>query len=241
MSIKSRFLFSMAVVVIAIIIAMVVRVDKPDADAPAASAQQTSGENRPVNRDKVFQKQFRIEPGRRVGNITAKSTLADIRQTYGAENVKESEVYVGEGQSMPGVVVYGNDPEKKLEVVWKEDAQTPATVFIRAPQDGPAESVWHTEQGITLGTTLKELESLNEGSFTLAGFGWDYSGTVLGWNDGQLKEPLYGKVLLRLNPDYEDAPQTLIEQTSGDSDFASSHPAMQRLNPTVDTLIVVFE
>jgi hypothetical protein len=48
-------------------------------------------------------------------------------------------------------------------------------------------SLWRTTYGITQGTTLLELERINRKPFRLAGFDFDYSGTVLSWESGLLE------------------------------------------------------
>jgi hypothetical protein len=99
-------------------------------------------------------------------------------------------------------------------------------------------TAWKTDDGIRLGTTLKELEQLNGRPFTLAGFGWDYSGTVYGWNGGELGARLErpGRVLLRLAPQ----PNADDGAVLGEGGFPSNDPAMQALNPTVYDIIVEF-
>ena len=97
---------------------------------------------------------------------------------------------------------------------------------------------------ISLGTSLKELEHLNGRPFRLAGFAWDYSGTVLSWDKGSLAEEFdggNGRLLLRLDPRSDsDVPQAEQSQVMGDGDFSSDHPVMQKLNPRVYQVIWQF-
>jgi hypothetical protein len=92
---------------------------------------------------------------------------------------------------------------------------------------------------------LRELERLNGKPFQLAGFGWDYSGTVTDWNGGGLERVLNScsRVLLRLEPRYSPTgptaeQQKLEEEVGGDRDFPSGNPAMQQLNPVVYAIAV---
>lgn len=183
--------------------------------------------------------QWLIEPGTRVGKITAKTTLADLQAAYGKENIKAGQVQGPEGTTLPGAVVFPNDAERTLTIYWKENksAQTPESISISGKK-----SLWHTADGITLGTPLKDLERLNGGPFTLSGFDWDYGGTVLSWGDhGKLKEKYQkaGSLVLRLAPP-ENAPVKVANQVLGDKTFSSSLPAMQALNPTVSEIMVMF-
>lgn len=58
---------------------------------------------------------------------------------------------------------------------------------------------WKTPQGVSIGTTLKELEKLNGGPFKLAGFAWDYEGAIISWEEGKMSRVFdRGKTYLRL-------------------------------------------
>ena len=95
-------------------------------------------------------------------------------------------------------------------------------------------------QGISLGTSLQELEHLNGRPFTLAGFGWDYAGVITDWNGGALDSVLT-RVKLYLDPgpaQYESAPYS---QVLGDRDYSSSMTAMQQLNPRVRQVFIDYE
>ena len=88
-----------------------------------------------------------------------------------------------------------------------------------------------------------ELERINRKPFRLAGFDWDYSGTVLSWNSGVL-EGVFGsegrkKVFLRLIYSTDPAPPE-HRAVQGDRSFSSGHPAMQKINPHVYQMIFIF-
>ena len=151
-----------------------------------------------------------------------------------------ADVDVGEGQTEPGTVLFADDPERKLEITWKDpvNKRNPKSIQI-----GGKKSVWKTAEGISLGSSLQEIERINGGPFTLAGFGWDYSGTVTSWKNGRLAAPFSknGRILLRLTPERENAlSRRELNAVSGDSDHSSREPAMQKLNPRVYQIIVLF-
>jgi hypothetical protein len=176
-----------------------------------------------------------IVPGTRVGAITKKSTLQDLRQIYGQENIKVTKIEVGEGFEKPGVIVFPNSSEKRLEIIW-DKRQKPEVVVLRGEK-----SMWHTEEGITLGTSLKELEKLNRGKFTLMGFGWDYGGAVVSWNKGAIEKKYnkYPHFLLGMSL----APSTTNYDScvDGDREFSSQHPGMQKINPQIYEISVSFK
>ena len=180
--------------------------------------------------------QWLLKPGVSAGPITAKSTLADLQKAFGAKNVKAGEIPGPEGTTLEGAVIFPLDTHRQVEVIWQETRQLPESVRISGRK-----TLWHTAEGVTLGTKLSELEKLNGAPITITGFGWDYGGTVIGWSEkGALRKPFQkdGHVVLRLDP--PDTPRTekLLDKVSGDQEFSSANPAMQKLNPTVSQMIV---
>jgi hypothetical protein len=101
-------------------------------------------------------------------------------------------------------------------------------------------------EGIGIGTTLKALERLNGRPFQLAGFDFDYSGTVTSWLGGRLGK-VSGpacEIKVRLLPDLPKSPSreqlAAGEATEGDRDFRSSDANMQLLNPRVYEVLLIY-
>lgn len=121
-----------------------------------------------------------------------------------------------------------------LEIIWADPkARQVAEVRIRSRG-----SRCKTAEGIGIGTSFVDLEKLNGKPFTLAGFNWDYAGTVYGWNDGDLRmfdrEP---RTYIRLSPKTDPHDESL----AGDREFSSDDPAMKKANPVIYEIIVNFE
>jgi len=180
-----------------------------------------------------------IVPGERIGAITPASSEAELRQIYGDENVGEAEVNIGEGETETGTVLFDKDPERRIQILWSDphSKSKPARIQIDEPRNR-----WKTREGIAIGTSLHELERMNGRPFTLTGFGWDYSGTVVDWDNGALEKfgGSWGRIILRLYPEAglpPDAPDDL----SGDRDIPSDQPSMQKLDPKVYQIIMQFE
>jgi hypothetical protein len=151
--------------------------------------------------------------------------------------VEQTRIELGEGETAPGTVLYPGDSLRRIEIIWRDTVaqQGPARIVLRGGQ-----SRWQVGRGISLGTSLQDLERLNGRPFTLAGFGWDYAGVVTSWNGGSLDSALAG-IKLYLDPgpaQHESAPYS---QVLGDRDYSSSLPAMQQLNPRVGQIFVDFE
>jgi hypothetical protein len=213
--------------------------------AAAQAAAQTPGQ---AATDTVAQvNDWKIVPGERVGPITRASTLASLQQQFGAANVREQAILGAEGAELPGAIVYPDTPERRLAIVWGtadgnptgNPALHPEDVEVCYKQEPGGACQWKTAQGITLGTSLVQLERLNGHLFHVAGFGWDYGGMVLSWDGGRL-ETLKAGLSLELQPD----PATLTQpdvlnsykQVQGDHRFSSGHPAMRALNPRVSAI-----
>jgi hypothetical protein len=149
---------------------------------------------------------------------------------------------VGEGDSEQGSVIYPNTPRLTIFVLWKDpvERRRPSTVRLRK---GSTQVIY---EGIGIGTTLKALERLNGGPFMLAGFDFDYSGTVTSWLGGRL-ENVGGsacEIKVRLLPELPKSPTreqlAAGEATEGDRDFRSSDPDMQLLNPRVYEVLLIY-
>ena len=187
---------------------------------------------------------FQIVPGRSVGQITQNTSEEQLIKIFGAQNVKRANVHVGEGEMQPGTVLFPSDSRKKLSILWRDATrQRPEKITISGKN-----TFWKTDRGITIGTTLSTIEELNGRAFTLTGFGWDYSGTVLHSNGGLIAElgnesgeEITGRtLLLRLEPDSALQKTPEYKALLGDGKFLSDNPAMRKLNPRVYEIIVEF-
>jgi hypothetical protein len=175
------------------------------------------------------------------GAINGHTTREELVRIYGRANVVDRDVDIGEGETQPGTVLFPNDPKRSIEILWQDpDKKTrPASAQVQ----GDA-SLWKAPRHISLGTSLKQLEQFNGRPFQMAGFGWDYSGTVTSWKNGSLATELdgeHGRVIVRLDSrPGTDVSQDEQNQVMGDQDFSSQHPVMQKLNPVAYQLIWVF-
>lgn len=185
---------------------------------------------------------FQIVPGVKVGAITARTSEADLKKIYGGKNVRAGDIGIGEGETVPGTIVYPNDPRKRIEIAWKDATAKKSPDFVQFNGD---KSLWTIAPGISLGTSLKALEQFNGKGFVLTGFEWDYAGTVIDWNGGKLARK-FGKdnkfAILRLSPKTygNRALQKDLDAVAGDRDFSSKNKSMQKINPAVYQIIVKF-
>jgi hypothetical protein len=174
------------------------------------------------------------------GPINAHTTRNDLVRTYGAANVEDQDVDVGEGETVHGTALFPNDPGRFIQIIWgdAEKKAAPKTLTIRGNK-----SRWKTLHDISLGTSLKQLEQLNGKPFHMSGYGWDYEGTIMSWDNGTLARDLgeasrehgeQGRIILRLTCG------TTGTEPLGDRDFTSSDPILQKANPCVGEMVWVF-
>ncbi len=182
---------------------------------------------------------FEIVPGKSVGDILPDTDEKKLIEIYGAQNVSRDTIWREEGMFQLGTCVFHGTPNE-ICITWKDakKLERPRHLYIRQ-----AGSKWKTKEGIALGTSLKELEKINAGEFTMTGFGWDFAGTVIEWRKGKMQE-IAGEYndhfLIRLGEPEEmgitdEEYQTLL----GDIPLKSSNALLQKMNPTVYEMIVV--
>jgi hypothetical protein len=189
-----------------------------------------------------------IDANRSVGPIVKESSENGLTKMLGSDNVRHSEIYIGEGMTEPGTVLFPNDSTKTVDILWRDKDQRTSPVSIIIRNEG---TVWKTKEGITIGTSLKVIERLNGRPFELAGFGWDYSGTIVHGNGGRIREfgvdrgtlGIQGRSLIvRLLPKHRSDVSPEYEKqygrVMGDKSFWSSDPAMQLLDPQVYQIII---
>jgi hypothetical protein len=171
-----------------------------------------------------------IVPGVRVDRVTAETSEVDLREMYGSDRIVDSSIEA-EGDSYPATLV--TIDENSMLITWKDAAQRkgPQQVKIQG-------SRWKTAEGVGFGTTLKELEALNGGPFSVSGCCWDGANLAFGFSPrGKLSryESEEGRLLLRFAT-YSDP----TGEVAGDGEFTSAHPVLQAANPAVGEISVGF-
>ncbi len=124
---------------------------------------------------------FTIHPGLGFGAISKQASEDQLIITFGKEQVSQKDFYIGEGYSEPGLVVFSGTPQE-VEVLL--DANGDPSIARVSRED----SRWQTDEGIRIGSTLRELEQANGRPFTFYGLDWDYGGTVSDWQGGNFPE-----------------------------------------------------
>ena len=166
------------------------------------------------------------------------ASLAELQAAFSVHDVAMDSVPLGavEGEMVAATVLFPADRSRRLEIVWKDPVTQRRPRYVRLAAGA---TQWRTADGITIGTSLRQLEQLNGHPFRLAGFGFDGSGAVVSWDGGRLETPASASCQRRVFVDsltaaaMESKPYRTVV---GDHEFSSSNPAMKRLNPRVSSL-----
>lgn len=132
------------------------------------------------------------------GTLGPLTTRLELDARFGKTNVREETFPGAEGiGSYPALVVFPDDPHRRLELVL--DADNPDAP-IRELRVAAADSRWHAASGLRTGMSLAELVALNGAPVSFYGLGWDYGGAVQDWHGGRLAngvgETLFHRVAL---------------------------------------------
>jgi len=180
---------------------------------------------------------WKIEPRIRVGGLNRFGSELDLARAYGAQSLRDSSISLGEGETAPGTLLFPDDPQRRLEIIWSDPGakRAPRRAVLRGER-----SRWMLPGDISLGTTLADLEKTNGRPFRLTGFGWDYAGGVTSWEGGALDSLLPG-VRLYLEPRIEDRAGGAYRRVQGDREFDSNNADLRALEPRIYQIFVDFE
>lgn len=122
-----------------------------------------------------------------------------------------------EGMQVKGLILYGNDPKRRLEITYWDDAME----HVSSVAPGAAAKAWTGPDGLHLGSTVAEVTAANGKPFDISGFDWDYGGYVTDLRGGALAS-LPGGCSLQLRFDHPDFNGTMPDGISGDGVTVSS-------------------
>ena len=139
------------------------------------------------------------------GTLGPLTTRLELETRFGKAHLREETFPGAEGiGSYPALVVFPDDPRKRVELVL--DADSPDAP-IRELRVSDARTQWHREDGLRPGMTLAELVALNGAPVSFYGLAWDYGGTVQDWHGGTLANAVgahvFHRVALRSRPGLE--------------------------------------
>ncbi len=186
-----------------------------------------------------------IVPGGKIGPISPNASESDLIEIFGKKNIKNEEIYLdNEGEETEtGTVIYPNNPQKRIKILWKDENERR---YLKRVELFGDKSYWTTTEGISLGTSLKELERINGHDFIFWGFGWDGGGFVNSWENGKLEEMYTDVVSIRLdminqNKNGLKLSKEKLNSVIGEREVNSGNQVAQKINPTVRQMFIKFE
>jgi hypothetical protein len=158
------------------------------------------------------------------GAITCTSPIApddsgkSLMQRYGKDAVVQ-ELPGAEGESYKGLVLLPRAKDRRIEVSFTDDTMKRVTGL--AIRDNAKTSRWYLS-GITIGSSLTEVQKANGKPFVVSGFDWDYGGFVTDWKGGALGRLEGGcRVLMRFGKETGAPPNLSGDGVQVSSDNAS--------------------
>ena len=162
-------------------------------------------------------------------------------EQFGRQNVMDEPVFGFDDGPSPGTVVFGDIPSRRVEIAWRDAEEKTNPIWVRLREEA---TDWQTLDGVSIGMTLKEVESLNGWPFRLGGFMVEQGqGRVRSWGSGRLAEfpEADCPVTVQFQPRrHEAADFSLSHELNRGSDFSSGHFAMQGTNPLVVGLWILY-
>ena len=165
------------------------------------------------------------------GVFAIDSSEARLIEVYGAENVWTGTVLGPEAMKMLATEVFRDNPKKKMQFVWWDEAARKNPSYIELPSKMVAPG------GVRAGMSMAEIQALNGEPFTLSGFGWDYGGS--GWiKSGKLAD-LPGDCILTLHFSAGTYPPGHdYDSITGDIEVQSGNPLLETVGAYLDWVSV---
>jgi hypothetical protein len=194
---------------------------KPDTAKPAAAKPEATG----ATRAQPGAGGKRIAAPRSIacsGVFGRESTHLKLAIAFDSKNLVFTEVDGPEGSKLNASVLFPNDPKRRLEVLWQNEANRADTSLIVVG----GKSQWVGPKGLRLGMTLAALEKANGKPFSLSGLDQDNGGSVLDWKGGAMAALPGGcKVGVRFVPKAKDEARAAVAGKELNSNDAALKPA----------------
>ena len=171
-----------------------------------------------------------------VGNqiLNSKTSESEIVKIVGKKNVEKVERWYAEGTERVIGSVFFKDTPQSFFIKWKDTVNFKNPEWIEIHGD---KSLWEIDNGIKIGTELKELVNLNGKHFTFTGFDWDYGGQTI-FEKGNLESDCYS---IQLYYDYEDLFENEWNQIVGDRIVSTKNPILNKIKVYVDAITFYFK
>src|ERR1700754_5081041 len=159
--------------------------------------------------------------------VAATDSAASLKQRYRGDAVVQ-DLPGAEGETSKGVVLFPKAMDRRIEIAFFDDKMKRVSGLTL--RDTAQTSRWSIA-GVSIGSSLADVQKANGKPFLVSGFEWDYGGFVTDWKSGALGKPLTGgcNVIVRFSKD-ASAPKAL----SGDGvKVSSDNAALLKFAPVV--------
>jgi hypothetical protein len=199
---------------------------------PVVDTAASRGVERRIVADPPEVTDFIIIPKVKVGPITANYNQDSLIATFGLNNVITDEVAEGDGLNSYMITTVYPNTNKALYVRWAKGLDLKKIQSVRFEADS---SVWKTEQGLTIGSTLDQIVAANGKDFKFYGFDIDQNGSTNLWEGGKLSKNLS----VVLNP---TKPEVVYQEPKlvGDGTFSSANPQAKKAGLRILSMSVQF-
>ncbi len=171
-----------------------------------------------------------------IGNniLNSKTSEADLIKIVGKKNVERVERWYAEGTERVVGSVFFKDTPQSFFITWKDTVNFKNPEWIEIHGD---KSLWELDNGIKIGTELKDLVKLNGKHFNFSGFDWDYGGYTV-FEKGSLESDCYSILLYY---DYKDLFENEWNQIVGDQIVSTKNPVLNKIKVYVDAITFYFK
>ncbi|MBX9820617.1 hypothetical protein [Afipia birgiae] len=163
------------------------------------------------------------------GPFAKDTTHERLAAEFGAKNVVFKDVDVSSNVLTKATVVFDTDPTRRLVVFWKDEKTRtkPLSIAIDTP------STWTGPGGVRNGLTLKDLEKLNGGGFSITGFGGIGGGEASKLGGPFVDLPGDCTLKIRFDPGIANPLPPRFASVTGDVLIASTNLVLRRVRPQI--------
>jgi hypothetical protein len=168
------------------------------------------------------------------GVFAKDSSHLKLALKYDSRNITFGPVDATDGTKINASILFPNDPRRRLEVLWTNEAARSDLSVIAIN----GRSQWVAPKGVKLGLNLAALEKINGRPFKLGGFGADGTASVVSWEGGALAGLPGGcKVGIRLFVD-RTVPDPARKAVAGEREFLSNDASVRMVRPAIGEILV---
>jgi hypothetical protein len=166
--------------------------------------------------------------------VSVDDSAKSLMLRYGDEAVIQDDLFTGiEDITYKDLVLHPRPLDWRIEVAFTDETMSRAS-FLTLPNDAKS-SHWNVA-GVTIGSSLADVQKINGKPFLIKEAQTDADGFVASWNGGILDRPLPGNCMITVRFDRNDNKNRDI---SGDR-ISSDNPKLVKWAPVVTLIEVNF-